>query len=583
MTDNRDDPRGVEALDRFWDSVVRGTPDAPGDLDPATRSGVRPFHALPDVPGPAPSFVARLEEELMSEHVARTTTTPSPVRLASPAAPVRPWRGRRAPSASPARRPVWLRVVEFAAVAALILATVAGALVGRALLPGRDADDHVAAPAVANASPGPAVAEGAAMLGGNAARTGEVKGPGPTTDPEVRWRSTIAADEGGECWSSPIVAGGLVYSSCVVTEDHDGKRLQSQSLLLALDAATGEERWRAVGTHLATEPGLDTVHLSEPAVADGLLFVGVTGYRRLDEARVGVDQEPEAVGAIVALDALTGRERWRVRTAGDGAAAPAVVDGAVYLASESGTVTVVDAVNGAPRWQRTVATTDNADGRGWLGTPAVAGGLVLVSDHLRVLHALDAGSGEERWRFEAGGEMVGDPVVDGDTVYVASFDPERGGGEPGRLNALDTATGGVRWSHAADGVGFVTPVVGGGLVFLPGAGDDGSRVIALDAATGAERWSFGADGWIGHSLVLAAGVIYFTSFEDGVFGPRSVLGIDLSSIGRSRNLYAIEVATGRRLWRTEPPVDPMGGLGVGSGMVYLTAGGEGVLAWGTEE
>ena len=89
------------------------------------------------------------------------------------------------------------------------------------------------------------------MFRGNAARIGEMPGPGP--DPangiQERWRFTA----GDSVDSSPTVVDGVVY---VGSDD---------GTLYALDAATGAERWR-----FATGDEVD----SSPAVVDGVVFVG---------------------------------------------------------------------------------------------------------------------------------------------------------------------------------------------------------------------------------------------------------------------------------------------------------------------
>ncbi|HEU5430404.1 MAG TPA: PQQ-binding-like beta-propeller repeat protein, partial [Thermomicrobiales bacterium] len=66
------------------------------------------------------------------------------------------------------------------------------------------------------------------MFRADAARTGVEAGPGPQGSPIRAWRVYT----GGELYASPVIAGGMVYVGA-----KDG-------YLLALDAATGQERWR---------------------------------------------------------------------------------------------------------------------------------------------------------------------------------------------------------------------------------------------------------------------------------------------------------------------------------------------------
>ncbi len=124
------------------------------------------------------------------------------------------------------------------------------------------------------------------MFRGNAARTGEMPGPGPASANGIseRWRFTT----GISVISSPAVVDGVVY----VGSD-DGN-------LYAIEAATGSERWRFTTG--------DQVN-SSPAVVDGVVYVGSDD------------------GNLYAVEAATGSERWRFTTGGEVGSSPAVVDG----------------------------------------------------------------------------------------------------------------------------------------------------------------------------------------------------------------------------------------------------------------
>lgn len=231
------------------------------------------------------------------------------------------------------------------------------------------------------------------MFRGNAARTGEMPGPGPdpTNGVKIRWQ--FAA--GGDVLSSPAVVESVVYVGTSV--------LEGDGTLYALDAATGTERWRfATGERIGS-----------PAVADGAVYVG------------GKD------GNLYALDGATGTERWRLYI-GDYIviSSPPVVDGIVYVGSASpmsnveDNVYAVDAETAAERWR--FATV------GGFTSPAVADGVVYVGGNDGNVYALDAATGAERWRFAIGDFVVisSPPVVDG-VVYVGSGD--------GNVYALEAA------------------------------------------------------------------------------------------------------------------------------------------------
>lgn len=206
-----------------------------------------------------------------------------------------------------------------------------------------------------------------------------------------------------------------------------------------------------------------------------------------------------------------------------GAWSPVVVDGAVYVADQSGGVTAFDEATGSRRWQHDVGASINSG-------ITYAGALLLVGDDDGVLHALDAASGAQTWSFAAEGPIHGPPaVVDGvgyfgtteGYLYAVDLVTQQlrwpvvqtpgpisravavaGGivyagsgraspGEKGSLGAYDAATGHLLWSKDLDPGNTSTPTVADGLVFVASGLDPssgGRRVYAFDARTGASAW-----------------------------------------------------------------------------------------------
>ena len=90
---------------------------------------------------------------------------------------------------------------------------------------------------------------------------------------------------------------------------------------------------------------------------------------------------------------------------------PAVVEGVVYVGGDGGDVYALDAASGEERWKTTV-------GRTW-STPAVADGDVYVQTMDGVLACLDRESGDVRWHSSTPASWCS-PVVAGDLVHVAA-------------------------------------------------------------------------------------------------------------------------------------------------------------------
>jgi outer membrane protein assembly factor BamB len=102
-------------------------------------------------------------------------------------------------------------------------------------------------------------------------------------------------------------------------------------------------------------------------------------------------------------------------------------------------------------------------------------GLAFLGTRDGWLHAIRK-DGTVLWELQAGGGF-GQPLVEGDTVYVGSSD--------GNLYAVAIPTGKPRWTYAAREDLTTRPALAGGLVIVASLQD---TVFAVDAATGAWRW-----------------------------------------------------------------------------------------------
>ena len=247
---------------------------------------------------------------------------------------------------------------------------------------------------------------GAVLLGGGAVYAGGYVANAPSQG-EVVWKFKAA---GGVATLAAISDGVLYFGS------RDGH-------LYAVDAQSGQERWKFQAGSLI---------LSRPAVADGVVYFGAAGRDLLDLH-------------LYALDAQSGQERWRFETAGRfRVSSPAVADGVVYFA-DNRYLYAVDVQSGEERWRF------QADGRpreqrgayeqSDLFSPVVSDGVVYVGSNDTYLYAVDAQSGQTKWKFQAGGGFYGgfwsSAAISGGVVYVSNDD--------GYLHALDAQSGQERW------------------------------------------------------------------------------------------------------------------------------------------
>lgn len=235
--------------------------------------------------------------------------------------------------------------------------------------------------------------------------------------------------------------------------------------------------------------------------------------------------------------------RWRFATGDRVVSSPVWNDGVLFFGSDDGNVYAVDAATGLQRWKYTT-------GGPVPSTPAVAGGLVYVGSYDGKLHALNARTGRAVWKFSTGGErrfeakglhgiqprsqtiadpydvFLSSPLVVNGTVCFGSGD--------GNVYALDAASGEVRWKFQTGDVVHASPAFAD-RAFYFGSWD--SFLYAVDAATGQERWRFkGGEDPVMHNQV---------GFQSS---PAVVDGVVYTGC-RDSNVYAIDARTGKERWR----------------------------------
>src|SRR6185369_11013433 len=185
-------------------------------------------------------------------------------------------------------------------------------------------------------------------------------------------------------------------------------------------------------------------------------------------------------GSVYAVEVGTGKLVWRFDTKGRGLDSgkfgydrksvqftPAVADGLVYVGARDGILYAIDATSGKEKWRSDQQAS-------WVTAPAVADGLVFApSSDARFIQAVYTKTGVEAWRVPNAAPVWSPPAVAGGLVYIGDF--------LGNVRALDEKTGKDRWTYRVDGpvLGGAVPVPGGLLV---GSGD--GALYALNTNTG---------------------------------------------------------------------------------------------------
>lgn len=288
--------------------------------------------------------------------------------------------------------------------------------------------------------------------------------------------------------STPAVAG-----DAVIVAIRPGR-------ILSLDRHTGALRW---------ETPLESPVLASPVVVNGTIYIGAADKK------------------LYALDAATGRQRWAFATQDWIVSAVAYADDRVIVASQDSRLHVVGAETGrrrlvyetgigrhigaGPAVQGDRVYFCSVGGRVWAidwqaTTYPLERALLFWRTHLYLWGMLAEAPVQKGsvWVRRVGGDVRHTPAIAHDTVYVTTLQ--------GKVVALDATTGNERWRTDLGVEISASPTVAGEAILI---GTKSGAVFGLEAQTGAVLWDFKTAGTITASPIVAGDTMYVAS-HDGV-------------------------------------------------------------------
>jgi outer membrane protein assembly factor BamB len=321
--------------------------------------------------------------------------------------------------------------------------------------------------------------------------------------PPLRGQQLWSTNLGSMFLTGPVVADDLAY---VITGEGD---------LLAVDRTSGRIRWQRDVEAPADSPA---------AIAGETLFVGL---RNRD---------------LLALNKNTGEVLWTYRAEGPIVSSPVVVRGVVYVGSSTDAmVAAVDAASGEELWRTELNERQLNAAVSWDDNHMV------VAPGNKVIY-YDRRSRDRAFTFDSPfGQIAGTPLVIDDTVYVGlntggiialAIEATNARWEKpirrvwGQLWIWGMAPqpprpSGFLWGHGVDGAMLASMAAKDDLLYY---GTSRGEVTALNRNTREVAWTFegvgavrGAPAVVGDTLYIAAGPI----------------------------VYALEAATGRKLWELQ--------------------------------
>lgn len=207
----------------------------------------------------------------------------------------------------------------------------------------------------------------------------------------------------------------------------------------------------------------------------------------------------------------------------------ALEGGSLYVATGYGEVVALDAASGDVRWRQRLDAGAT--------TPTVAGGLVYVVSRDNQAWAIDASSGRVRWQLQtapSGAVLKGGAapaVANGTVLFPFGTGELIAASANAGVRSWGTTVAGERRGVAYANVNDISgdPLIVGGTAYV---GNQSGRVVALNASSGTRLWTA----------------------QDGAYSPLLPAGDALFFVSDRNELIRLDAATGERVWGTELPL-----------------------------
>ncbi len=318
----------------------------------------------------------------------------------------------------------------------------------------------------------------------------------------------LSANSGKQEWK--FKSGGIIRckpaieNNAVFFSSDDGN-------LYSLNAKTGVKNWELnIGNRIKRVLPSTTVGSgnywdymqSSPCINNGVVYVG------------------SGDSCLYAVEAATGKLKWKVKTEGLIRSSPCIYKDYVYVGSWDGYIYAFNKINGSKKW---AFDTRGNQYKNVQPSPKVSNGILYCGSRNPYFYAINVKTGKEIWKYSYKFSWVeSSATIIHNVVYVGSSDLHT-------VHAFNANTGKVIWKCAVPGDAWSSPFYYNGIIYI-GLGNYtrnyntkvGGAILAINASTGKLKWQLdcGKTPFISgvvSSPVVNNNTVYYGSLDGKVY------------------------------------------------------------------
>jgi outer membrane protein assembly factor BamB len=194
--------------------------------------------------------------------------------------------------------------------------------------------------------------------------------------------------------------------------------------------------------------------------------------------------------------------------------------GRIFVAGLDGSLRCLDALTGGEVWKFNAGGPSDPDPI--RSSPACNDSLVIFGSDGGAVYALGRERGQPAWKSAVGGAVFAAPALGPRRAFISSLD--------GYIRALDLTDGKLLWERNLGAPIHGGAALGGGRIF---AGTTGGEIFALGTGDGRVLWRVKTGGGISSAPLLSGKYLYIGDLD--------------------RNLYSLTAEAGEIVWQEELP------------------------------